>query len=264
MTLQRIIAGALATSFLFSTAMAQDAPALTDSELRAVERLIDKGLEDEIAWEVLESLTTEIGPRLGGSEAEARARDWGVKTLQDLGFKNVRIETFDMPYWERVSERAEVVSPFAQELKVTALGNSVATPEGGLTGEIVRFRTLLELRDAPMTGFEGKIIFVDEVMTRTQDGSGYGWAVAKRSGAANEAAKRGAAAALIRSAGTSQVRTPHTGNMRYEEGVTPVPIAALSNPDSDQLLRVMNAADGPVEVKLDISVRTKKQFSPEM
>ena len=258
MTVRRFIISAVAAPLLWSAAIAQDAPELTPAEARAADRLIDAGLEDERAWDILESLTTEIGPRLAGSDAEARARDWGVKIFKELGFKNVRIETFDMPYWERVHERAEIVSPFAQELKATALGNSVATPEGGLTGEVVRFRTLLDLQDAPMTGLEGKIVFVDEVMTRTQDGSGYDWAVAKRSGAANEAARRGAAAAIIRSAGTSRVRTPHTGNMRYEKDVAPVPIAAISNPDADQLVRAMERADGPVEVRLEISVRTKQ------
>lgn len=257
MIARRAAVGLLAAPAMLLAAAAQEGPALTPAQAQTADRLIDKALEDDLAWEILESLTTEIGPRLAGSEAEAKARDWGVKTLRDLGFKNVRIETFDIPYWERVSESAAVVAPFPQELKITALGNSVATPEGGLTAEIVRFRTLLELEDAPLAGFEGKIIFVDEVMTRTQDGSGYGWAVTKRSGAANEAARRGAAAALIRSAGTSVVRTPHTGVMRYEENVTPVPIAALSNPDADQLARALERADGKVEVKLDISVRTK-------
>ncbi|WP_425410706.1 M20/M25/M40 family metallo-hydrolase [Hyphococcus sp.] len=233
------------------------APALTQEQQRTVDRLIDEGLEDDLAWELLESLTTEIGPRLGGSPAEARARDWGVAKLKALGFKNVRIETFEMPYWERDEESARIVSPFPQELKISALGNSVATPEGGVTAEVVRFRTLLDLQDAPLEGFEGKLIFVDEVMARTQDGSGYGWAVAKRSGAANEAARRGAAVALIRSAGTSHGRTPHTGNMRYEEDITPVPIAALSNPDADLLSLAMRRAGGPVNVNVNISVNTK-------
>lgn len=261
MKLQGFLGGVLAAPLFLGAVVAQDAPPpapeLTPAQARTADRLIDAGLEDERAWEILESLTTEIGPRMPGSDDEARAREWGVRTFRELGFKNVRIETFDMPYWERLHERAEIVAPFAQELKATALGNSVATPEGGVTGEIVRFRTLPELQDAPMTGLEGKIVFVDEVMTRTQDGSGYGWAVAKRSGAANEAARRGAAAAIIRSAGTSRVRTPHTGNMRYAEDVSPVPIAAISNPDADQLMRAMERADGPVEVRLEISVRTQ-------
>ena len=246
-----------AVMFLSAAVHAQEAPGLTPKQAKSVDRLIEAGLEDDHAYEILESLTTEIGPRLGGSEAEARARDWGAEKLKSLGFKNVRIETFDMPYWERVEESARIAAPFEQELKITALGNSVATPQDGLTGEIVRFETLLDLRDAPLEGLEGKIVFVDEVMTRTQDGSGYGWAVAKRSGAANEAAKRGAAAALIRSAGTSRSRTPHTGNMNYDQNISPVPIAALSNPDADLLGSALSLADGPVSVTLDISVRTK-------
>ena len=246
-----------AIGFVFIPAVAQEAPALTDAQAKNVERLIEKGLKDDLAWEVLESLTTEIGPRLPASPAEARARDWGVAKLKKLGFENVRIETFEMPYWERVSESAEIVSPFPQKLTVTALGKSVGTPAGGITSEVVRFETLPALAAAPMIGFEGKIIFVDEAMTRTQDGSGYGVAVAKRSGAAKEAGKRGAVAALIRSVGTDSHRNPHTGGMNYEEGVAQVPIAALSNPDADQLARALKLADGPVTVKLELSVIMK-------
>ncbi len=237
---------------------AQETPALTTAQAQNVDRLVERGLNDDLAWEILESLTTEIGPRLAASPAEARARDWGVAKLNKLGFKNVRIETFEMPYWERVSERAEIVSPFPQALAVTALGKSVGTPEGGVTAEIVRFETLPALAAAPMEGFEGKIIFVDERMTRTQDGSGYGVAVAKRSGAAKEAGKRGAVAVMIRSVGTDSHRNPHTGGMNYEEGVIQVPIAALSNPDADQLARALKLANDPVVVKLDLSVVIKE------
>ena len=235
----------------------ENVPVLTADQQRNVDRLIDAGLEDDLAWEVLESLTTEIGPRLGGSPAEARARDWGAAKLKSLGFKNVRIETYQMPYWARISESAEIVSPFPQPLAVTALGRSKATPEGGVTGEVVRFSTLLELQAAPETGLEGKIVFVDEPMARTQDGSGYGTAVRKRSQAAVEAGKRGAIASLIRSAGTDSHRNPHTGGGLSGPGETVVPAAALSNPDADQLARALERAKGPVVVKLDLQVETK-------
>lgn len=231
---------------------------ISEQQQKRVDYLIDKALHDDTAWNVLESLTTEVGPRLAGSEAEARARDWGVRKLKTLGFKNVRIETFELPYWARLHEDAAIVSPFPQRLVVTALGGSVGTPDGGVVGEVVRFDTLDALKAAPMTGLEGKIVFVDEPMTRTQDGSGYGVAVAKRSGAANEAGKRGALAALIRSVGTDSHRNPHTGGMRYEEGVRRAPIAALSNPDADQLARAMAHASGPVKVKLDVAVEMRE------
>lgn len=254
-------AGLVSPSMVTAQEPPAQEPALTERQAQTVDRLIDAGLEDDLAWEILESLTTEVGPRLGGSPAEARAREWGVQELKRLGFKNVRIETFEMPYWARVSESAEIVSPFPQPLAATALGGSISTPEGGVSGELVHFRTLLELQAAPDTGLEGKIVFVDEPMARTQDGSGYGTAVRKRSQAAVEAGKRGAVAALIRSAGTDSHRNPHTGGAVSGGGKTAVPTAALSNPDADQLARAIERADEPVIVKLDLQVETAESVT---
>lgn len=257
MSLRSFALAALAVLGAAPLAAEETAPAISAEQQRNVDRLIEKARSDETAWRVLESITTEVGPRLAGSEAEARARDWGVATLQSLGFKNVRIETFEMPYWGRVREEAAIVSPFPQALTITALGNSISTPEGGVTGEVVRFATIDELKAAPMTGLEGKIVFVDEKMTRTQDGSGYGVAVKKRTEASREALKRGAAGALIRSVGTDSHRNPHAGGMSREGGTDFAPAAALSNPDADQLARALTLAEGPVTVKLDIAVDKK-------
>ena len=165
----------------------------------------------------------------------------------------MRIETFDMPYWERLAESAEIISPFPQSLVIAALGQSPSTPDGGVTADIVRFETLLDLETAPMDGLEGKIAFVDEPMMRTQDGSGYGLAVQKRSRSTVAAAERQAVAVLIRSAGTDSHRFPHTGgSVRGGNGLAALPIAALSNPDADQLARALERADGAVAVKLNI------------
>jgi len=228
--------------------------AITPAQERTVKKLIEDALDDGVAWALLESLTTEIGPRLAGSPADARARDWGVVKLKSLGFKNVRIEMFELPVWSRLHEAAAIVSPYPQKLHATALGFSVGTPDGGLEGEVVRFATLADLQNAPMSGLEGMIVFVDEPMTRTQDGSGYGAAVGKRSGAPNEASKRGAIASIIRSVGTGSHRNPHTGAMRYADGVTKIPAIAISNPDADQLGRALRMSDAPVRVSLDVKV----------
>lgn len=264
MAVRRFVLSSLVAAFCAVPALAQEEaapppPSLTEKQAETVNRLITAGLEDDIGWALLESLTTEIGPRLAASDAEARARDWGVNKLKKLGFKNVHVEPFEMPYWSRLKEEAEIVAPFPQKLAVTALGNSISTSKGGVKAEIVRFATLPELQAAPLEGFRGKIIFVDEPMARTQDGSGYGAAVQKRSQAAVEAGKRGAAAALIRSAGTDNHRNPHTGGaVRGGIGETAVPAAALSNPDADQLARALAYADGPVKLRLDIQVETKE------
>lgn len=252
------IASALALAFVIfaESATAQQDIRLTDEDRRTIDRLIDAGLEDDVAYDLLQSLTTEIGPRLGGSEAEARARDWGVAKLKALGFKNVRIETFEMPYWARISESAEILAPFPQPLAITTLGQSPSTPEGGVTGEVVRFETLLDLKASSAGSLEGKIAFIDEAMARTQDGSSYVLAVQKRSQSAAAAAERGAVAVLIRSVGTDSHRNPHTGSsVRGGATLGALPSAALSNPDADQLTRALESADGrPVVVKLDLQV----------
>ena len=260
--LSGVLAGAGASSPLFAHAtpspVGDDAIIVAPAAMETADKLIDNALEDDTAYEIVKSLTTEIGPRLAGSPGEARARDWGVAKLKALGFKNVRIEPFDIPYWARGKERVEIVSPFPQPLVATALGGSVATPEGGVEGPVVRFDTLSALASAPPASLEGKIVFVDEGMARTQDGSGYGTAVAKRSGAAIEAGKRGAIAAIIRSVGTDLTRrNPHTGAMSYRDAARKIPAVAISNPDADQLARALDTSKAPVVVRLDVSVETK-------
>ena len=42
---------------------------------------------DQYAWDITEGLTTEVGPRLAGTEAEAGARDWAVRKLQGDGLR---------------------------------------------------------------------------------------------------------------------------------------------------------------------------------
>ena len=104
--------------------------------------LRDAALKDEIAWDIVEGLTTEVGPRLAASDREAKARLWSVEKLKALGFQNVHIETFKMPYWERGAEQARVTAPFDQPLAVTALGYSGSTGPKGIDAEVVYFPTM--------------------------------------------------------------------------------------------------------------------------
>ena len=203
-----------------------------------------------IAYDIVEGLTTEVGQRLAGSEAEARARDWAVVKLMALGFANVRIETYDMPVWERGVETAEVVSPFPQKLMLTALGNSGATPGSGLTGEVIGFPTLAAFIAAPDASVKGKIVYVSHQMRPSQDGSSYGAFGPVRFIGPNLAAKKGVALFLIRSVGTDGLRRPHTGVTNWEKSVTPIPTAALAATDADNLERMLARAKVTLHVTL--------------
>lgn len=207
------------------------------------------------AYAIVESLTTEVGPRLAGTEAEARARRWAVETLERGGFDRVVIEPAEVPGWRRGREIARVVAPFPQPLVVTTLGLSVATPKEGIRAPVARFDSLDALRRAG--DLSGQIVFLDQAMPRTQDGSGYGAVVEIRSAGPSVAARKGASALLIRSVGTDHHRLPHTGMLRYRDDAPTIPAAALSVPDADQLTRILERAspDTPVEVELTLRPR---------
>jgi acetylornithine deacetylase/succinyl-diaminopimelate desuccinylase-like protein len=209
---------------------------------------------DGVAYSIVEGLTTEVGQRLAGTEADARARDWAVARLKALGFANVHVEPFDMPVWVRGAETAEIVSPFPQKLVLAALGNSGATPDGGITAEIVGFPSLEALQAAPAEQVRGKIVFVWHRMGVTQDGSSYGTYGPIRFAGPGIAAQKGAAAMLIRSLGTDHHRLPHTGVTRWPDGTRPIPAAALSVPDAEQLERIL-ARGKPVTIHLTLTPR---------
>ena len=219
----------------------------------AIAALRDAALSDDVAWDIVEGLTTEIGPRLAGTPDEARARVWGKAKLEALGFANVRIEPYRMKVWVRGAEEAEVIAPFPQKLHVTALGNSGSTGANGLTAEVVYFPTLADLQAAPEGSLKGKIAFVSHAMHATQDGSSYGpFGQARRVGPAT-AAKKGAAAIVIRSIGTDHSRGPHAGGTNFPD-VAPIPAGALSVPDAEQLERILKRGQ-PVRLKLLLTPR---------
>lgn len=227
---------------------------IPDTALALAAELRQRALDSRLSYEIVDSLTTEVGPRMAGTPGDAAAVAWAEAKLAALGFDRVWTEPVTIPAWERGQAHAHTTSPFPQPLHVTALGNSVPTPSGGLQAEVAFFASLEALREAPPDSLAGKVAYVGQRMWKTQDGSSYGAVVPMRSRAAAEAAKRGAVGVLIRSVGTDSRRFPHTGVMSYAEGVPRIPVAALSNPDADQLER-LSRYGRPVKVHLDLTPR---------
>jgi carboxypeptidase Q len=221
---------------------------ITDESLAVVPQLREAALASDLGYRITESLTTEIGPRLAGSEADARAVAWAVAKFRELGFDKVWTEPVTFPKWVRRSESARVLGDHAQPLAITALGGS---PGGRVEAEVVRFADLAELEAAPAGSLAGRIAFVDYRMQRARDGSGYGPASRVRSRGPSAAIRAGASGYIMRSAGTDMHRNPHTGNTRFDDGLEPIPSAALSLPDADQLARLL-ALGKPVRVALEI------------
>ena len=231
---------ALACTFSATAADKTPAPEIVAAQLR------DAALAGHgIAYNWVSELTTRFGPRPAGSASEQAAAEWAAARLKALGFDNVHIETFPITAWVRGTESAALVGPSAQPLVVAALGESPPTAAAGVEGDVVIFRSLEELAAAPRDSLTGKIAMVTQRMVRTQDGEGYGDAVGARTDGPKEAAQRGAVAFMLRSVGTDAHRMAHTGTTRYVDARVPLPSFALSNPDADQLERIVALGQTP-------------------
>ena len=213
--------------------------------------------QDRYAWDFVEGVTTEVGPRQAGTEAEKRGRDWARAWLTRNGFVNVADEPFQMETWiPGDTHKAEILSPYPQPLVIQPLGNSASTGPEGIEAEVVEFENVDALRAAPDGSLEGKIAYISHAMTPTQDGSQYGFAGPARWVGAGIAASKGAIATVIKAVGTDYHRNPHTGGTSFPDGVAPTPAGALSLPDAANLERMFDRAQGlPIRMKLTLTPR---------
>ena len=121
------------------------------------------------------------------------------------------------------------------------LGFSVATPPGGIRGEVLVVNSFDELEERADDA-QGRIVLFNVPFTT------YGQTVQYRSRGAVAAAQAGAVASLIRSVTPYSQQTPHTGNSSYEDGVPRIPHAAITVEDADL---VMIGSDRPLDPGLE-------------
>jgi len=241
--------------------IAEEVPFVTDQQRATAEALIENALESDLAYRIVESLTTEIGPRMAGTEAEERARVWAKSLGEELGFDRVTVEDFTMPYWNRGEMTVSLISPYEQHLHGTALGGSGAS-KGSISADVVYFRSINDLKKIKDGDLKGKVAFVDgDKMVKSQTGAGYGPANQRRQIGWQHAERAGAKALLVRSVGSASRRFPHTGMMSSKDGEwAAIPVVALSNPDADQLRR-LHALGKKMKVKLKSSAQWKREVS---
>ena len=188
-----------------------------------VEKLLAAARADHAAWNRLATLTDHYGPRPTGSKELAGAIEWSLAQFRADGLQNVRAEPVMVPVWERGVESLMMTAPRTETLAVLALGGSIGTK--GIEAPVVVVKSFDEL--GPQV--KGKIVLFNSPMAEgVPSVERYGTAVAYRVQGASKAAQNGAVASLVRSVTTRSLYTPHTGAMRYEDGVTKIPSAAIT------------------------------------
>jgi carboxypeptidase Q len=219
------------------------------SEYGAVaDSIIDAALSDSAAYERLAVLVDRFGPRFSGTENLERALDWILDAMRADGLENVRGEPVMVPRWVRGEESATLVEPRMRALPMLGLGGSVGTPPEGITADVLVVGSWEELEQRADEAV-GRIVLFNVPFTN------YGETVQYRGGGAIAAARAGAVAALLRSVTPHSLQSPHTGAMRYAEGVPRIPFAAVTVEDAAMMQRMVDRGERVV-VRLTMGARS--------
>jgi carboxypeptidase Q len=237
---------------------------LDKTAMEDLRRIEQASLASDFAFKQVEHLSYNIGPRLSGSLQAAKAVEYVSGEMRKLGL-DVRLEKVMVPHWVRgvesgaLTEWPGMAPGTTQKVVLAALGGSVATPDEGITAEVVVVKNFAELSAMDQKQVEGKIVlfnheFDKQMAAEGQGGAAYGQAVQYRGGGPGAAAAKGAIACLVRSAGASQNRLVHTGATFYPEGSKKIPAATVSNEDA-QMMGYL-AAQGPLRMHLVLTPKT--------
>ncbi|MDQ3710606.1 MAG: M28 family peptidase [Acidobacteriota bacterium] len=236
----------------------------SEKTLVELKQIQQAALQSDYAYKQTAYLSNNIGARLTGSLQAERAVQYVAEEMRKLGLE-VRLQKLTVPHWVRGEETGELVEfegmakGTTQKIVLTALGGSIATAPNGLTAEIVVVGSFDELEKLGRKNVEGKIVLFNNKFDREMadigfGGQAYGQATRYRGGGAIAAARFGAIAVLVRSAGGSQNRLAHTGGMRYADDVTKIPAAAVSYEDAETIAYL--AKMGKVRIKLLLTPQT--------
>ncbi len=233
--------------FIISTVVSGQ-PKFTSNHKKISSQLIGTSLANTKGFDRLTYLNDYYGPRLSGSQVLENGIDWIVEEMKKDGFDKVWTQPVMVPHWVRGKESATLNTPIQKNLPMVSLGGSIGTPKDGITGEIMVVNSFEELEERSSEA-KGKIVLFNVEFTT------YGQTVQYRTNGASAAAKHGAIASVIASVASYSMQTPHTGVMRYEEGVKKIPHAALTVEDANLIERFIKRGE-KVELTLNMEAKT--------
>jgi carboxypeptidase Q len=210
----------------------------------AIKQIFDKALVDGKSYSWLHYLTTEVGARLSGSPGAAAGVEWSRHELENVA-DSVWLQPVMVPHWLRgqkeIGRILNTKKSGPVDVNVCALGNSVGTGPGGVSGTVVEVKSFDELKQLGERYLKGKIIFFNRPMdVKSIDAfAAYGGAVEQRGYGPSEAAKYGAIGVIVRSMGLNPEDYPHTGALRYAPNLPKLPAIAISTNHADRLSKVL-------------------------
>ena len=220
-------------------------------------------LEFKESYELLRSLSKDVGQRLSGSEGAKKAVLWSKQVMENYGFDTVYLQEVMVPHWERgkVEEAYFYSEKEKINLSILGAGGTVSTPKGGITAGVVEVASLDEVDELGREKIEGKIVFYNKAFNQRyiNQGASYGQTGFQRRSGAVKAAEHGALASVFRSLSSSTHEDfPHTGGMSYKEGLDSIPHGGLGVLSSEKLSKALK--ENP---NLKLTVKLSGKWFPD-
>jgi hypothetical protein len=221
-------------------AKAQSLPSYETDSLM-MKRIYDFSLTESKGYEWLDYLSNNIGGRLSGSLQAERAVKYTEKEIVKFTTRT-ELQSVMVPKWTRGTPEfayMQLNDLSTINVNVCALGGSIPTRQAGIKAPVIEVTSLKQLSELGREEIDGKIVFYNRPMdpTKIQTFEAYGGCVDQRYKGAEEAAKYGAVAVIVRSMNLRLDDYPHTGSMSY--GDLPIenyiPAAAISTNDAEKL-----------------------------
>lgn len=242
-------------------------PAQADDALsqQNLARIRVAAMHSDYAQQELRSLAQGIGPRLSGTPQARAAREQIADSMRKLGLVVSEVPA-SVPHWEPGTATAALLRYPGQskgakrKLTVAALGNSPATPKSGLTATVLVVHGFEDLR-RHAAKVRGRIVVFDIPFEQLLADNGYAATayarvVRYRLYGPARAARLGAVAALVRTAGGGGGGLVHTGASVWPSGTRRIPAAAIIAADADMIAAL--AARGAVRLRLNLSAHSLK------
>lgn len=215
------------------------------------------------AYTELKDLTKNIGHRLSGSPAYEKSVHWAAQKLREAGADKVWLQEVTIPVWERGKESLHIKTGNGSwtKLKMLSLGNSEGTGGKDLSGEIIMVKSFAEYEKLPAEKVKDKIVFFNYPFSQSyiETFKGYSDASAYRSTAAALTAQKGGRFAIVRSLSSAFDDVPHTGAMRYKDGVVKIPAVAVGTTTADELERLLHSGKITAKLNSNCGMKGEKQ-----
>ncbi len=114
------------------------------------------------AYDYLQELSDDVGPRLTGSPGSVRAIEWGMEKMKGIGLTNVHTEKWQLVRgWTRVTASATLLEPIRRDLHIDS-NTFVGSTAGPVEAEVVtvNMNQLEKEMKENATKWQGKILLL--------------------------------------------------------------------------------------------------------